>query len=284
MGGIHMLWMLVPILLIVLVGGWILFLILSRPLQSAIDKFHAKFEQPASGDGLSSETLQSGIREDMLIVIPDISGYTKFITSSRFALSHAHFVISELLAAIVEAGTPTLRPMRLEGDAVVFHADAASLDPSIVGDAVQDIFRAYYRRLAKFRNENICRCEVCDHLVNLELKVIVHHGEVIKYRMGNLEDVTGRAMIVVHRLLKNRIGRKRYVLVTETASNLIELPASWPSETVQESIDGLDAISFKVFTFERENLDFTHPAEQSANLLAKAKDVHSKLIATVKSA
>jgi len=272
-------WMIIPVLVVAAAGAWMMFLILARPSQTSIERFETKFTPPGSGGDTGIRSAQSELREDMLIVIPDISGYTKFMTRSRFALSHAHFVISQLLSSIIEAGSQTLKPMRLEGDAVVFHADAATLDPQEVGHTVEEIFRAFYRRLEKLKHENICRCEVCDHLAGLELKIIIHHGDVIKYQMGTLEDVTGNAMIVIHRLLKNKIGMARYVLVTESASGLVNLPGSWPQESATQDMDGMDAVAFKVFKFNRSDLPADRPPEQTGTAWGKAKDLALKVLA-----
>ncbi len=277
MNNFGMWWMVPPVLVLLLMAAWLLFLILSRPSKTALAKMGVKSgTRESSVDGRSINNLD-GILEDMLIVIPDISGYTKFVTRSRFALSHAHLVISELLSAVVAAGQPVFSPMRLEGDAVVFHGDAERLDPSCVGQAVADIMQAFYGRRDELARENICHCDVCDHIAELELKIVIHNGEVLKYRMGPLEDVTGEAMITAHRLLKNRVDGQRYVLVTEPASVLVQLPEQWDKSHYTDAYEGIGETTSHVFTFDLSSLGIAPRSGRTAIAVRTAKDLPRKL-------
>lgn len=53
----------------------------------------------------------------------------------------------------------------------------------------------------------------------LDLKFVAHHGEFIKQRMGGRDELAGRDVILVHRLLKNgvkdRLGDRAYALFSE---------------------------------------------------------------------
>ena len=249
--GFHMWWMAVPAIAVLAATGWLVLQIFTRPSQALLDRTMKRLGPDTTALTAGPRQGILGTREDMLIVIPDISGYTKFVTRSCFALSHAHLVVTELLAAVMSAGSRVLMPMRLEGDAVVFHADAEKVQPVLVGKAVVEILNAFYRRRGELARENICRCGVCNHIEDLELKIVIHHGEVLKYRMGDLEDVTGEAMIAAHRLLKNKVEGNRYVLVTEPATDLIVLPGDWERTPYLEELEGLGGLASHVFTFAR---------------------------------
>jgi uncharacterized protein YndB with AHSA1/START domain len=43
---------------------------------------------------------------------------------------------------------------------------------------------------------------------SLDVKFVVHHGEFIKQKMGGQEELAGRDVILVHRLLKNEVKKK----------------------------------------------------------------------------
>jgi hypothetical protein len=56
---------------------------------------------------------------------------------------------------------------------------------------------------------------------DLDFKFVVHHGEMVKQRMGGRDELAGRDVILVHRLLKNtvsdKIGGRAYALYSDAA-------------------------------------------------------------------
>jgi hypothetical protein len=42
---------------------------------------------------------------------------------------------------------------------------------------------------------------------SLDVKFVVHQGEFIRQKMSGREELAGRDVILVHRLLKNEVGR-----------------------------------------------------------------------------
>ena len=53
------------------------------------------------------------------IFIPDISGYTKFLTTTE--ITHASHIINELLEIIVNQNDQVFEIGEIEGDAVLMH-------------------------------------------------------------------------------------------------------------------------------------------------------------------
>jgi len=43
---------------------------------------------------------------------------------------------------------------------------------------------------------------------HLDLKFVGHHGEFIKQRMAGREELAGRDVILIHRLLKNAVNER----------------------------------------------------------------------------
>jgi uncharacterized protein DUF2652 len=58
----------------------------------------------------------------VVLLIADISGYTKFLRLHRLSTSHAQQVITELLESVIDAATPPLKICEVEGDAEFFYA------------------------------------------------------------------------------------------------------------------------------------------------------------------
>ena len=61
----------------------------------------------------------------------------------------------------------------------------------------------------------------------LDLKFVSHHGEFIKHRMAGREELAGRDVIVIHRLLKNavkeRLGGHAYALYSDTCVQAMDI-------------------------------------------------------------
>jgi hypothetical protein len=58
--------------------------------------------------------------EPVLLIIADISGYTRYMTANAKTLAHSQTIITELVKAIVEQIELPLEVAKLEGDAVFF--------------------------------------------------------------------------------------------------------------------------------------------------------------------
>lgn len=231
MMGDHMVWAFSIALALVIAVTVALIVFLRPPNPVAVSNFEQRFggprldsRRPASE---APRAAHDAVSEKIVIVIPDISGYTRFITKSRFALAHAHFVIEELLDSILEAGSTCFVPMRIEGDAIVFRASFEKLDADAVGTALVSILEAFYRKRANLQHDSICGCSICRNIAELDLKIIVHAGEVLRFHMGEFEDATGEAMIDAHRLLKGVTHTHRYILATEACFDAIRIPTQW---------------------------------------------------------
>ncbi len=59
----------------------------------------------------------------------------------------------------------------------------------------------------------------------LDVKFVIHHGEFIKQKMGGREELAGRDVILVHRLLKNainkRFGAHAYALYSDACVQVV---------------------------------------------------------------
>ena len=59
---------------------------------------------------------------DVVLIVADISGYTRFMVSNQEVLHHAQAIISELIKAIIKQVEIPLVVSKLEGDAVFLYA------------------------------------------------------------------------------------------------------------------------------------------------------------------
>ena len=112
---------------------------------------------------------------------------------------------------VVRCLRPPFQLAKFEGDAAFFYAVGDRFDGSLLQDAIESAYFAFRKRLRNIEQATSCECKACHGMQQLDLKFVVHHGEFIRQRMAGRDELAGRDVILVHRLLKNtvkeRLGR-----------------------------------------------------------------------------
>ena len=147
-----------------------------------------------------------------LLYIPDISGFTDFVNKTE--INHSSHIISELLEIIINSDKFGMNVSEIEGDAVLFFKETI---PSI-GDLIKQCkqtFINFHSYLRQYETERICRCGACETATQLSLKFIIHRGDVEKITIKDHQKLHGSDVILAHRLLKNSIPEKEYILITD---------------------------------------------------------------------
>jgi hypothetical protein len=81
---------------------------------------------------------------------------------------------------------------------------------------LEEAFAAFKSRQQAMQAAERCQCGACPQIGCLDLKMVVHHGAFLRHTVAGRSRVTGTAVILVHRLLKNGVERKGgYALLTE---------------------------------------------------------------------
>lgn len=155
--------------------------------------------------------------EQGFLVLADISGFTAFVTDTE--LEHGAQIIAVLLEVVIRHLPPPLEVQEVEGDAVfALGPDRSSLSPVILLDGFADTFVAFKTRQREMQAMETCPCNACRKASRLNLKIVAHHGAFLRQIVGGRNRVAGPDVILVHRLLKNGLGRAdAYVLLTEAA-------------------------------------------------------------------
>ena len=172
--------------------------------------------------------------------IADISGYTSFLAGVE--LDHAQDIIADFMDTAVKGLRPPFRLAKFEGDAAFVYAVAEKLDGSLLQDAIEfglfQVPSASARRQAGLD----LRCKACVAMSDLDFKFVVHHGEMVKQKMGGREELAGRDVILVHRLLKNtvseKVGSRAYALYSDACIQTMGIdPAAQELVEHHETID-----------------------------------------------
>ena len=161
------------------------------------------------------------------VVIADITGYTRFLTGSEF--EHAQGILEDLFAVILERMKSPLVLSNIQGDAFLAHARSEAVrDGTIVIDALEALYWGFRARVQHMLRNTTCECAACRNIVDLDLKLIVHHGEYIEHMLAGRKELSGPDIILAHRLLKNEVAAKTgivsYAAFTSAAVAALDLP------------------------------------------------------------
>jgi Protein of unknown function (DUF2652) len=152
--------------------------------------------------------------QDGILVLADISGFTAFVTATE--LEHAPQIIGTLLEAVMQRLSPPLEIQEVEGDAVfALGPDGALLRPARLLNVLDSAFVAFKEVQRKLAADESCSCGACRSVESLDLKIVAHHGRFLRHAVGGRAQVAGVDVILAHRLLKNGVTSRAYVLLTE---------------------------------------------------------------------
>ena len=106
------------------------------------------------------------------------------------------------------------------------------------------VFRSQVERLGRSAT---CSCQACGNISRLHLKVIVHHGEALFHQVLHFQELAGVDVIIAHRLLKNTVPAAEYLLLTEAARAMVDLPETVHLVRGVEFYDGLGRVDTHIF-------------------------------------
>lgn len=177
-----------------------------------------------------------------LLMIADIGGYTGFMTMHRINLSHAQYIVAQLLEAVIDAVPGSFHLAKLEGDAAFFYAELprdGAGDSARLGPIVARIRESFRQRQAQLSIDRLCSCDGCVQTDQLTLKFVAHLGEVAFQKVKRFRELAGVDVIHVHRLLKNSVPVREYVLMSEPVYAVADEGLRAPATALTEHLEGL---------------------------------------------
>jgi hypothetical protein len=206
-----------------------------------------------------------------LLFIPDISGFTRFVTDTE--INHSRLIIQELLELLINANEIALEVSEIEGDAILFYkfGDPPALEE--LYKQVEKMFCEFHKSLSAYDQRKYCQCKACIAAAGLSLKVISHYGEFTEYNVKNFSKLIGKDVIIAHQLLKNDIEQHEYWLVTEDLSH-DQLPQDFtPSMKWDDSMKRTEVgeIPFHYTTLSHLKNEITKEPIPPLNLSGKKK-------------
>src|SRR5262245_41494876 len=153
------------------------------------------------------------------------------------------------MATVVGSLRPTFRLAKLEGDAAFAYVVTETVDAAALQDTVERCYFAFRRRLRDIGQASTCDCNACILVPSLDLKVVAHHGRIVRQRIAGHEELVGSDVIVVHRLLKNHVddavGGRAYALYTDACTRAMSLadPAAAGLVEHREEFEGVGEVA-----------------------------------------
>ena len=179
-----------------------------------------------------------------LLLIADISGYTRFMKVHRVNLSHAQEVVARLLEAVIDGASPRFKLSKLEGDAGLFYAKLPSGDPAdlrALAKQLAAIRESFVARREQIEIDRLCTCDGCSQVRNLRLKFVCHAGEIAFQRVKSFTELAGFDVILVHRMLKNSVPLSEYVLMTDAVLGGVGSELRESARALEEDFEGVGA-------------------------------------------
>jgi uncharacterized protein YndB with AHSA1/START domain len=166
------------------------------------------------------------VAADGLLVIADISGYTAFVSGTEH--EHSGEILAELIESIAKSFGGKLSVDQVEGDALCCTTARTDVE---VTDWLRETFAAFHRRLRDMRAATTCPCQACQMIGGLGLKFVVHRGTYSRQVVAGVVQLHGADVNLIHRLLKNTVPLREYLLATDAASS------SWPARARTAYVD-----------------------------------------------
>ncbi len=148
-----------------------------------------------------------------LIFIPDISGFTKFVTKCE--INHTNHIISNLINIILDSNPLELKLSEIEGDAVLFYSKGTPPKKEEIIRQSKRMFINFHTNLKAMERNFFCKCGSCMTASDLTLKFIAHYGACKEVPIHNSTKLIGSDVILAHRLLKNTVPEREYILLSE---------------------------------------------------------------------
>ncbi len=160
------------------------------------------------------------------VLIADITGYTTYLTQSE--LEHAQATLTDLLELLVQSARPPFVVAQLEGDAVMSYSlPEGFVDPQTFLEGVEETYVEFRRAIDLMVLNNTCECNACANVNALDLKFFVHYGTFVIQPVGEIRQLVGSDINLIHRLLKNTVtsdtGLMAYLLLTQEAVAALDL-------------------------------------------------------------
>ncbi len=210
---------------------------------------------------------------EMFFFIADISGYTAYMLKNEMDYTHGTLIVSELIKSLVKEIQVPMEISKLEGDAIFLYLRKQNIPAEELSEKILQFFEIFSHKLKELQQSTACDCGGCSNIDQLNLKIVAHYGKASIETIGSFTELAGIDVILIHRLLKNQVKEKRYLLMTQAAYDRLKLPTDGKIVQAEEHDKDLGTIVVYIY-YPREGEPL--PEKKPLNFLEKTKS-HFKL-------
>ena len=197
------------------------------------------------------------------LLIADITGYTKFLTSSE--MDHANAILHSLLEALIEQIGDPLHFWKMEGDAVLAYSTRQQFPSGETFLAIcENLYNSFAQRQQDIIANTTCTCNACANTGDLDLKIIAHYGRFEEMKLGPNLDISGPDVILVHRMtktdVKEKTGIHSYALFSDAAAQAMNIHKAL--EPFSQEFEHFGEVSMKVYDLAKAWQTFRHERER----------------------
>ena len=171
-------------------------------------------------------------------VLADLGGYTRFL--SDVGIEHAKEITSHLFNRMVEVKPDRWKVGNVVGDCLFLYNETQE-SPDEIFAYVRGVYESFRDSIAEVAAGSTCRCGACDRTEDLTLKFVVHRGEFAVHEVVGRQEVIGPAIVAAHRLLKNSVSAREYVLCTEAVAEAAAA-SGFPTTIGRDDYDDVGAM------------------------------------------
>jgi len=199
-------------------------------------------------------------QHQLIVILADISGYTRFMLENQTSAVHGQLCINSLIEAILKQVDIPLVLQEIEGDAVFLYARHPGTEAGWhamareVSSKLDGFFSAFIAANAVSIESTPCSCAICRNGDQLGLKLVVHAGEAVFHEVAGRPQVSGPDVILAHRLLKNTVAVNEYVLLSDAAYRLMGAHLAGDFTAHDEHYEGFGTVGTRVRYHDREML------------------------------
>jgi hypothetical protein len=197
---------------------------------------------------------------EAILVVADISGYTKFVVMNRSSIIHAEQIITELMETVTKNTELPLTVQKLEGDSVFMYAEIGTSRREAINDMTRQVVNfmsSYQSKQQELFQKSVggCACSACQSIEKLHLKCAIHVGEVLEKYVEGRPELAGEPVIVVHRLMKNSIESDAYILVTEAVAEELSFSPFPTHKSYEETVTDIGEVRVDAYFSQKLDLD-----------------------------
>ncbi len=147
-----------------------------------------------------------------LLLIPQISGYAKFV--GEVELAHSEHIIAELLEFLIDHNRLELLLSDLDGEALVFYGLGDPPSAQAVLEQADAWTSGFHTHLKLLQRDLYCPCGACQDVGELGLHILAHYGDFGVHSFRGRSAVIGKDVIFARQLMENSLTARDFLLLS----------------------------------------------------------------------